>query len=138
MRLDFCVACGERDPASLEHHHLVPRAVGGSDDNANLITLCHLCHGKAHGYQRQNVRALTASALAAAKARGVKLGGPTLKAGADARAANVLPVVRDIQAAGITSLNAIASTLNARGVPTARGGMWTHQGVKNLLARASA
>lgn len=100
-------------------------------------------------HERDQISARTKAALAAAKARGVKLGGPkladarigaveTLKAGADARAANVLPVVRDIQAAGITSLNAIASTLNARGVPTARGGMWTHQGVKNLLARASA
>jgi hypothetical protein len=34
----------------------------------------------------------------------------------------VLPVVREIQAAGITSLAAIAAALNARGVRTARGG----------------
>lgn len=37
MRLDFCVACGERDPASLEHRHLVPRSAGGSDDDASLL-----------------------------------------------------------------------------------------------------
>jgi hypothetical protein len=30
MRLDFCVASGRRD--ELEHHHIVPRNMGGSDD----------------------------------------------------------------------------------------------------------
>jgi hypothetical protein len=37
-------------------------------------------------------------------------------------AANVLPIIRDIQAAGHTSLNAIAGQLNARKVATANGG----------------
>lgn len=99
-------------------------------------------------HERDQISARTKAALAAARARGVKLGGPNLadarigavkalKAGADARAANILPVIHDIQAAGVTSLNAIAATLNARAVPTARGGAWTHQGVKNLLARVA-
>jgi hypothetical protein len=37
-------------------------------------------------------------------------------------AANVLPIIREIQRAGATSLRAIADALNARGVATARGG----------------
>ena len=49
MKLTFCVACG-RDH-DLNHHHLVPRAVGGSDDETNLITLCRECHGKAHSVE---------------------------------------------------------------------------------------
>jgi len=32
----------------------------------------------------------------------------------------------DLQAAGVTSHNAIAGKLNARNVPTARGRKWTH------------
>jgi hypothetical protein len=39
-------------------------------------------------------------------------------------AANVLPIVRTIQASGITSLAGIAEALIARGVRTARGGDW--------------
>jgi hypothetical protein len=45
----------------------------------------------------------------------------TRKAQAAQFAANVLPIIRDIQAVGHTSLNAIAGQLNARKV--AKGGM---------------
>ena len=51
MRLDFCVACSRTD--DLNHHHLVPRSVGGLDDESNLITLCHECHGKIHNVERK-------------------------------------------------------------------------------------
>jgi hypothetical protein len=44
------------------------------------------------------------------------------KAQAAQFAADVLPIIRDIQAAGDTSLNAIAGQLNARKVATANGG----------------
>jgi hypothetical protein len=40
--------------------------------------------------------------------------------------ANALPIIRNIQAAGHTSLNAIAGQLNARKVATANGGRWRH------------
>jgi Recombinase len=50
-------------------------------------------------------------------------------------AANVLPIIREIQRAGATSLRAIADALNARGVATARGGRWQPQTVSNVLAR---
>jgi Recombinase len=54
---------------------------------------------------------------------------------ADAFAANVLPVVRELQASGTTTVRAIAEALNARGIRTARGGDWHHSTVRNLLAR---
>jgi len=41
-------------------------------------------------------------------------------------AGNILPVIRDIQAAGHTSLNAIAGQLNVREVATANGRPWIH------------
>ena len=89
----------------------------------------------------------TRLALQAAKARGTKLGNPNirqaakravgvLKAAADQFAANVLPVIREIQAQGVTSHNAIAAKLNERAVKTARGGKWTHVQVGAALARA--
>jgi DNA invertase Pin-like site-specific DNA recombinase len=89
----------------------------------------------------------TKAALAAAKARGVKLGGPKLaearqsaaasiKALADHHAANVLPLIREIQRAGATSLHQIADALNARGISTPRSGRWYAKSVSNVLARA--
>jgi Recombinase len=59
-----------------------------------------------------------------------------IRADADRHAANVLPIIREIQRAGAKSLRAIAEALNARGVPTARGGRWQAMTVSNLLARA--
>jgi DNA invertase Pin-like site-specific DNA recombinase len=97
--------------------------------------------------ERAMIATRTRDALARAKARGVKLGGPKLAqarkaavrsigAGADRHAANVLPIIREIQRAGTTTLERIAEALNARGVPTARGGRWHPMTVRNVLARA--
>jgi hypothetical protein len=46
-------------------------------------------------------------------------------------------VIEQIEAAGATSLRAIARALNARGVATARGGVWTPVQVTAVLRRAS-
>ena len=44
-----CKGCGELCPAGeADVHHLVPRAAGGADDPANLITLCDGCHAARH------------------------------------------------------------------------------------------
>jgi hypothetical protein len=53
-------------------------------------------------------------------------------------AANVLPIIREVQAAGHTSANAIAGQLNARKVATARGGRWTHVQVRQIINRNAA
>ena len=54
---------------------------------------------------------------------------------ADQHAANVVPIIREIEASGVTSNLGIAKALNARGIPTARGGEWYDSTVKNALAR---
>jgi hypothetical protein len=41
-----------------------------------------------------------------------------------------------VQAAGARTLAAIAAALNARSVPTARGGSWAPMTVKRILDRA--
>lgn len=60
------------------------------------------------------------------------------KLAADAFAANVLPIVRQMQAAGLTTLAQIADALKARGIRTARGGSWHPSTVQNLLARLAS
>ncbi|MGX5845502.1 recombinase family protein [Mesorhizobium sp. PL10] len=96
--------------------------------------------------ERTMISQRTKEALTAAKARGVQLGGPKLAeaqqrsrevrtAQADAFAANILPIIRDIQASGVKSLRQIAVALNARGVASARGGTWTAVQVTDIINR---
>jgi hypothetical protein len=59
------------------------------------------------------------------------------KAQAAQFAANVLPIIREIQTAGYISFNAIAGQLNARKVATANGGRWRHVQVRQILDRAA-
>jgi hypothetical protein len=70
-------------------------------------------------------------AEAAARAR------PLERAAPDQFAANLLPLVREIQKAGASSLNAIADALNKRGIRTARGKEWTHVQVGLILRRTT-
>lgn len=58
-----------------------------------------------------------------------------LKAGADAHAQQLAPVIRHLQSEGRTSLPALAGALNERGMVTPRGGKWHPSSVRNLLAR---
>jgi DNA invertase Pin-like site-specific DNA recombinase len=93
----------------------------------------------------------TKAALAAAKRRGVKLGGYRIgakltakvrQAGRDAlqraaseRAADIKPHIEELRAAGAESLQAIAGGLNKRGIPAAKGGSWSAAQVYRVLAR---
>lgn len=64
------------------------------------------------------------------------IGNARLRAKADAFAANHLPLVQSLQAAG-KSLKDIAVELNDRGIQTARGGDWHASTVSNLIKRAA-
>ena len=106
-------------------------------------------------HERKMISTRTKAALAAARARGKRLGNPNLaalqavgagrpgwtagadsnRASADRFARDVLPVVEAIRADGITSLEGIANALNSRGILTARGGRWYATTVRNLLKR---
>lgn len=97
--------------------------------------------------ERALISTRTRDALAAAKARGVKLGNTknpkaACAAGravrttdANKRAASVLPIIEGIRAAGVTTLRGIANALNARGVTTARRDAWAAMSVSRVLAR---
>lgn len=100
--------------------------------------------------ERVIIQARTKAALAALKERGAQLGNRTNlpvagakgaaanRTAAEAFAANVLPIVRQIQATGTTTLAELATALNTRGVATARGGTWHAATVRNLLAKGAA
>ena len=62
-------------------------------------------------------------------------GGAATKAKAASRAANVAPIIAEIRAAGVTSLNGIASALNEKGIATARGTRWQAVQFQRVLAR---
>jgi DNA invertase Pin-like site-specific DNA recombinase len=91
--------------------------------------------------ERSVIAARTSEALQAAKRRGVKLGktgkqrAKENKMAADAHAKALEPTIRELRAAGITSVRAITAELNDRKVPTAKGGKWHATSVARLLAR---
>ncbi len=118
---------------------------------ANTLTVGILAVVAQH--EREAISARTKAALAAAKARGVKLGRPgnltpegrargsrrgnEAKAlRARARARDLLPVMEELRAAGTTSLAGLARALNERGVPSPRGGRWYASSVRNALRLA--
>lgn len=103
--------------------------------------------------EREAISKRTKEALAAAKARGVRLGNPNgaqalaragkgnvaslraIKATADTHALNLRSVVQALAAEGKTSLGAVAQALNDRGMLTPRGGRWHKTTVRNLFDR---
>lgn len=98
--------------------------------------------------ERKAISARTTVALAAAKARGVKLGGwrggpkvnPVLGAAANTKAADdyaatVGPMVTAMRRDGL-SLRQIAASMTAANILTARGGQWSACAVSAIMARA--
>lgn len=126
---------------------------------ANRLTL-HIMAAMAE-HEREMISQRTKAALAAKKARGEALGFANPKRTdaqscgekgrdkaviasaavrgekADARAADIHPVIEDVQTTGITSLRGIADELNRRGERTARGGLWKAESVRRVLHRCA-
>jgi len=100
--------------------------------------------------ERRLISERTRSALAAKKAKGAALGNPhnleeaghfgrlSQRREADRLAANIVPLIRSIQAAGTKGMVTIAQVLNERGIRTARGGRWHCSSVRNVIARSPA
>jgi DNA invertase Pin-like site-specific DNA recombinase len=103
--------------------------------------------------ERRRISGRTKAALKAARARGVKLGGfrghvPSTRdqalgrarqqEQAAQRAAAIMPVIRELMAAGVNSATGLARALTERGISTPRGGSrWQAIQVKRVLATAA-
>jgi DNA invertase Pin-like site-specific DNA recombinase len=117
---------------------------------ANRLTV-HILAAVAE-HEAAMISSRTKAALAAAKARGTKLGGNrgniadvsvignqasamVRAVRADKRAGDLLPIIRNIQTAGASSLRQVAAELTRQGIPTPRGGQWSAVQVKRVLDR---
>ncbi len=127
------------------------RFVAADMPEANELTI-HIMAAVAQA-ERQAISRRTKDALAAAKARGTRLGNPNgaaalvragkgngasvaaIRDGADRFAADLEPIIADVMAAGHVSLRTIAGELNQRGIVTRRGGTWHATTVRDILSR---
>jgi DNA invertase Pin-like site-specific DNA recombinase len=99
-------------------------------------------HAVMSEHERDQISARTKAALAAAKARGVKLGNPDnlvrnveeRRAAADAFANKLSGLVSGMQARGMTQ-RAMVDELNSLGIKTARGGAWGLVQFQRVLKR---
>jgi Recombinase len=56
---------------------------------------------------------------------------------ANDRARSLAPAIAEIRAAGVHSYSGIAARLEARGIPTARGGRWAATQVRDIVLRST-
>ena len=124
--------------------------IAGDFPQANRLTV-HILAAVAE-HEREAISARTKAALAAAKARGVRLGndGSNLanravgaskgtasrKAKASQRARDVMPVINLLRKTGVIGLRRIAAALNERSIPAARGGKWSPVQVRRVIRRS--
>jgi DNA invertase Pin-like site-specific DNA recombinase len=92
-------------------------------------------------HEREQISQRTKDALAAAKARGIRLGrngadtlAPQYRAQAVERAHQLAPVLAELKRAGM-SARAMAAELTARGIATPNAGRWHAQTVLRVIAR---
>ena len=126
--------------------------VATDNPHANKLTI-HILAAVAQ-HEREAISQRTKEALAAAKARGGERWSAyssakksrldelrdrinaNRTAAANQFAVNILPIIREIQNSGVSSLRGIAKALTARGIKTARGGQWSAVQVTDILGRA--
>lgn len=128
------------------------RFVAADVPEANELTVGVLALVAQH--EAEAISSRTKGALAAAKRRGVKLGNPAhltdparrrgtsvsatvRKASADRHAGDMLPLLSEFDAAGL-SLRQQAAELNARELPAPRGGAWSAATVLRVRRRMVA
>lgn len=128
------------------------RFVAADMPEANELTI-HIMAAVAQA-ERKAISRRTKEALAAAKARGVILGGARGNHGdlakgpaaaarrraevAQERSEKVMRQIKALQAGGATSLRKIAAELDRRGIGAPRGGPWSAAQVRATMRRASA
>lgn len=115
--------------------------VAADNPHANKLTV-HILAAVAQN-EREMIAERTKAALAAAKARGTRLGrygadvlAPANRKGAIDHAREIAPALADMISDGL-SLRAMAGRLDESGIKAARGGKWSAMAVKRALQRVS-
>src|SRR5262245_13665428 len=114
--------------------------VAADNPHANKL-MVHLLAAFAE-HEREQISQRTKDALAAAKARGARLGrngadrlAPAYRAEAVQRARQLAPVLSELNSAGL-SARQMAAELTLRGIQTATGARWHAQTVLRMIDRA--
>jgi hypothetical protein len=140
MKHNHCVACGSKE--NLTQHHLVPRSIGGSDEDSNLLTFCGSCHAKAHQVKADwRHSELTRKAMQIKQAKGEYIGGHApygfdLAAGELVRnevEQDVIAQTKQHHMAGL-SLRKIAAELDRQGTKTRKGMLFAAPQIQRMLA----
>lgn len=132
MNRERCFECDATEDT--HQHHVVPESIGGK----RTIPLCAVCHGKVH--DRSFVGHTRLIKLAAAKARknedpwGRKPFGHTPE---EKITLTRMEDLRYRRRHTPRSFRAIAATLDAEGLPSRSGKLWTAQSIKRILNRAT-
>jgi DNA invertase Pin-like site-specific DNA recombinase len=113
--------------------------IAADNPHANKLMVHMLAAFAEH--EREQISQRTKDALAAAKARGIRLGrngaehlAPAYRAQAVERAYQLAPVLVEFRRLGM-SAREIAAELIARGIPTSGGGRWHPQTVLRMMNR---
>lgn len=138
---NHCVACGIAH--NLHQHHLVPKSLGGVDDEHNCITLCGSCHAKVHSIKSEwNNSSLTKKAMDAKKERGECIGSIPYGYQLDNDGIHVVPNLpeigviskaKELRAQGM-SLRKVASELYLQGFNARNGRKLQAAQVVRMLA----
>jgi DNA invertase Pin-like site-specific DNA recombinase len=115
--------------------------VAADNPHANKLMVHMLAAFAEH--EREQISQRTRDALAAAEARGIRLGrngtdrlAPAYRAEAIERARQLAPVLAELLDAGM-SARRIAAELTARGIAAPGGGRWHGQSVLRMMERAA-
>ena len=69
MKLRFCVICGTNK--DLQHHHIIPKSLGGDDHQHNFLTLCWEHHDWIHDIRKTKSKKNFVACIKAGQKNGV-------------------------------------------------------------------
>ena len=135
-----CFEC--RATGEIQMHHIVPKSRGGE----KMISICYVCHQKAHHKKAKSVAhsELIKEGIAKSRAAGKKwgsftpdaqkLGRATASKAAYAKRCELGPILHGLRLQGLTNQK-ISDLMNEKGYRTTRGKKWHRVTVHKTLKK---